>query len=221
MFLFRRDRITCESLQKMKSNLLPFLFTIGLFLLPAGSLHAELDSVLKLDVNCYFQSKESTSNKAFTGKVGKVRLDSKQLLKLIGNQKGVKFPKGSILMVADDGSVFVADSKRTFIADANAFVQLVFERDVELFNGRLNLDTGKEDSRTYYPLALKLKLANIEGTLHGIGIEKLFVGEPKKTGIQLTRGHTKSDINGKGTLNGGLGYYEGKIDLKGKTASPL
>lgn len=205
----------------MKSNPLPFVAATALFLLAATSLHAELDSVLKLDVNCYFQSKESTSNKALTGKVGKVRLDSKQLLKLIGNQKGLKFPKGTILMVADDGSVFAADSKRTFIADASAYVQLVFERDGELFNGRLNIETGKEDSRTYYPLALKLNLANIEGTLHGIGIEKLFVGEPKKTGIQLTRGHTQSEINGKGTLNGGIGYYEGKIDLKGKTASPL
>ncbi len=221
MFRSRCDRITHESHQKMKSNSLPFLFTLGLFLLPAASLHAELDAVIKLDVHCYFQSKESTSNKALTGKVGKTRLDSKQLLKLIGNQKGVKFPKGSLLMADENGNVFVADSKRTFITSADEYVRLAFDRDGQLFSGRLNLKTGKEDSRTYYPLALKLNLASIEGTLRGIGIEKRFIGEPKKTGIQLTRGNTQSDINGDGILNGGTGYYEGKIDLKGKTASPL
>ena len=194
---------------------------MGLFLLPAASLHAELDAVLRLDVRCYFQAKESASNKAMTGKVGKVRLNAKQLLSLIAKEKGVKFPNGSMLMAADDGSVFVADSRRAFIVDVSEFVLLVFERDEQLFNGRMSLKTGKEKSSTYYPLALDLKLASVQGTLHGIGIEKRTIGEPKKTGVQLTRGRTQSDINGKGMINGGVGYCEGKIDLKGKTATPL
>lgn len=220
-FQGRCDRIIPESHPKMKSNKLPFLLSIGLFLLPATALHAGLDAVLRLDVQGYFQAKESASNKAMTGKVGKVRLNAKQLLGLIGKEKGVKFPNGSMLMAADDGSVFVADSKRTFIVDASEFVQLVFKRDEQLFNGRMSLKSGKEDSTTYYPLALDLNLASIQGTLHGVGIEKRTIGEPKKTGVQFIRGRTQSDINGKGIINGGAGYCEGKIDLKGKTASPL
>lgn len=205
----------------MKSNPLPLLLSIGLFLLPTTSLYAKLDSVLTLSMNCYFQSKESSSTNTLSGKVGNVRVNAKQLLAQIGKQNGVSFPRGSILMVADDGTVFVANSQRVFIADASAYLRIVFDREDELFQGNLNLTNGKEKSTTYYGMALKLNLANLQGTVRGLAIESKDVGPPKKTGVQITQGTTSSRISGQGAVNGGLGYYEGKIDLKGKTASTL
>ncbi len=203
----------------MKSNSLKLLFSAALFLLPAMPLQAGLNAVLRMDVNCYFQAKSAASGDIVAGKVGKVRLNSKQLLQLIAREKGIKFTKGSILMATDEGAVYVADSQRTLLTDVSDLVQLEFEADVELFNGKVNVVTGKEDSRTYYPLALKLNLTDFQGTLRGIGIEDRIATAPQKIGVQVIRGNTDCSINGRGLVNGVLGYYEGKINLKGKTAS--
>jgi len=202
----------------MKSNSLKLILSAGLFLLPAMSLQAGLDTVLKVELNCYFQAKTSLSGNIDAGKVGNVRLNSKQLLTLIGRERGIRFPYGSQLKVTDVGYVYVADSNGNSILDASPYVQVTFFKGKELLNGKINIANGKEDTRTYYQLALRLNLTTLKGTLRGIGIEDLIVTAPDRDGIQIARGNTDSTVNGKGIVNGGTGYFDGRINLKGRSA---
>ncbi len=203
----------------MKSNLLKLLFAAGLFLLPAMSLQAGLNATLRVDINCYFQAKTSSSGALESGKVGIVRLNSKQLLTLISKEKGIKFANGTLLMVSDEGVVFVADAQGNVLMDVSDLVQVKLEKAEELLSGKVNLTNGKEDSRTYFPLTLTFNLATLKGTLRGIGTEDRLTTAPNKDGIQIIRGSTDSAVSGKGIINGGLGYFEGRINLKGRNAS--
>ena len=203
----------------MKSNSLKFLLSAGLFLAPALSVQAGLNARLKVDVNCYFQSKTAVSGGVESGKVGIVRLDSKQLLTLIGKEKGVRFANGSQLVITDEGATQITDASGTFLMDVSNLVRMEFQKADELLSGKVNLSNGKEDSRTYYPISLTLNLSTLKGTLRGIGIEDRLTTAPNGDGVQIIRGNTDSSVNGKGMVNGGLGYYEGTINLKGRNAS--
>jgi hypothetical protein len=194
------------------------LFSAGLFLLPAVSSKAGLNTVIKVDINCYFQAKVSASGGVDAGKVGIVRLSSKQLLNLIGREKGIRFPATTQLMADDRGNVYAANSDGDPIMDASPYIRLEFYKGSELLNGKVNVATGKEDSTSHYRLALKLKLTNLVGTLRGVAVENLLVTAPNKDGTQIARGNTDSSVNGKGRVNGGTGYYDGKINLKGRNA---
>ncbi|MEO5914700.1 MAG: hypothetical protein ABIS50_10735 [Luteolibacter sp.] len=203
----------------MKSNSLKFLLSAGLFLLPAMSLQAGLNATLQVDINCYFQAKTGISGGVESGQVGVVRLDSKQLLTLIGKEKGIKFANGTLLMVSDDAVVFVADAQGNSIMDVSNLVKIVFRKGHELLHGKVNLTNGKEDSRTYYPISLTFNLTTLKGSLDGIGIEDRLTTAPDGDGVQIIRGNTDCSVNGKGLVNGGSGFYEGTINLKGRNAS--
>lgn len=202
----------------MKSNLLKPILAVGFFLLPTLSLHATVDSVLKIDLNSYYQSKKSKGSKFASGKVTTVRVDSKQLLKLLGQEKGVRFPSGSRLMVTDVGYVYVANSKGQEVIDAAPYVQVAYGKSEELFDGKVNVTNGKENARTYSMIQLSLDFPTLEGTLEGVAIEKVKVNAPDRDGIQKSRTETKSTINGEGVINGGTGYFDGKVNLKGRGA---
>lgn len=202
----------------MKSTFLKPILSAGLFLLPVLSLHATPDTVLKVDVKCYFQAKTSISKDKQKGDVDTVRLNSKQLLKLIAREKGAKFPNGSQLIVNEAGGVAVFDSKGNFIMDASPYVTLVFSTAKQLVDGTRDLDDGKENTLSFYPIALKLKLSTAKGTLRGVAIEHTRVSSPDRDGIQVTRVDLESAINGKGEINGGFGCYEGEIKLEGREA---
>ncbi len=203
----------------MKSLALKTLFAAGLLLFPTMSAQAGLNSDIKLDVNCYFQAKTSFSGNVDAGKVGIVRLGAKQLLNLIGREKGIRFPSGSRLMADEVGNVFIADSLGNSIMDASPYAKLEYYKNNELLDGAINVSTGKEQSRTYYRLALKLNLTSLVGTLRGVAVEALLVSAPDRNGIQITRGTITSTVNGKGSVNGGAGYYDGKIVLEGRGAT--
>ena len=203
----------------MKSQSLKLILSAGLFLIPPLSLQAAgLDTVLKVELNCYYQAKTSVSGDVASGKVGIVRVNSKQLLNFIGRERGIRFANGSQLMVTDSGDVYVADSDGNSILDVNEYVHVSFAKEKQLYNGKINTSTGKEDSRNYYRLALKLNLSTLKGSLRGIGIEDLLVTAPDKDGIQIARGNTASTVNGRGVVNGGPGYFDGRINLKGRSA---
>lgn len=203
----------------MKSNFLKFLFSAGLVLLPAMSLQAGLNATLRVDINCYYQAGTSVSGGVESGRIGIVRLDSKQLLTLIGQEKGIKFANGSLLVVSDEGVVFVADAQGNTIMDVSNLVLVKVQKADELLGGKVNLTNGKEDSQTYFPLSLTFNLATLKGTLRGIGIEDRIATAPNNDGVQIIRGSTDCAVSGKGIVNGGLGYYEGRINLKGRNAS--
>ncbi len=207
-----------ESNHSMKSNLLRLSLSAGLFLLPALSLHAEVDAALKVEVDSYYQSNFSTGGKFDSGKVKKVRINSKQLLKLVSQEKGFNFPSGSKLMVTDVGYVYVANSKGQEILAAAPYIQMDLQKSDELFDGKINVQNDKENARTYYKIVLKLDLSVAKGSLSGVAIEKVNVSEPNRDGIQKTLTETKSPVNGKGVVNGGTGYFDGNIKLQGRGA---
>lgn len=203
----------------MKSNSLKTILFAGLFLLPAMSLQAGLNATLRVDINCYYQAATSVSGGVESGRIGIVRLDSKQLLTLVGREKGIKFANGTLILVSDDGVVFVGDAQGNSIMDISDLVQVDFQKKEELLGGKVNLTNGKEDSRTYFPLSLTLNLSTLKGTMRGIGIEDRIATAPSGDGVQIIRGSTDSAVSGKGQVNGGLGYFEGRINLKGRNAS--
>ncbi|MES2658756.1 MAG: hypothetical protein V4689_09060 [Verrucomicrobiota bacterium] len=202
----------------MKSNSLKFLLSAGLFLLPAMSAQAGLKAVLNVDINGYFQAKKSVSGGIESGQVGVVRLESKQLLSLIAQEMGIRFSNGSLLMVSDQAEVYVADAAGNFITNVSPYVKLELKKGNELLHGKVNILNGKEDSRTYFPLALRLNLTKLQGTLHGIGIEEMLVTQPDGDGVQIFRGNTNCSLNGKGVINGGAGLFDGVINIKGRNA---
>lgn len=202
----------------MKSTSLKLALYAGLFLFPAAALQASVDSVLKLDLRCYYQKKISSSNLKESGKVETVRLDSKQLLKMLSKEVGVKYPGGSQLKVAVDGKVFVADSKGNTLGDVSRFFSAKLDTNNSLFDGKYDGESGKEDSRNYFPISFSINLPALKGTVTGLAIEDFKANKPDKFGIQEITGRTSSSVNGKGLIEGRLAYYDGSLKLDGKNA---
>lgn len=202
----------------MKSLFTKSLFAACLCLLPTLLQAQTPDIPLKLDLNAYYQAKFSTNNKKVSGRVGINRVDSKQFIKLIAKQTGRSFPRGSRLMVSESGRCTVADSSGNTVIDATPFIEVKFLTDGAIFNGSMNTSTGRRDSRNYYMVSLNLKLDNLKGVINGVAIEIININNPSGTGVQTTRRNIKSDVNGKGGINGGTGYFEGSISLVGRTA---
>ncbi len=202
----------------MKSVFPKSLLAACLCLLPAA-LHAQTPDIpLKMNVLGYYQAKLSSGTQKVSGRVGTYRMDSKQFLKFIAKQTGRKFPRGSQLMVSGSGRCTVADSNGNTVIDATPFMEVKFLTDGSIFNGSMNTSTGRRDSRDYYMIALQLKLDNLKGILTGVANEKINVNNPSRTGVQTTRRNIRSDVNGKGLINGGPGYFEGSISMVGRTA---
>jgi hypothetical protein len=100
------------------------LLITSLFLGSAIALQASVESVLKLELLCYTQKKTSASDTTERGSVDRFRVNSKDLLRLISKQLATRFPSGSKLQVAVDGSVYVADSKGKWLGEAIDYLKL-------------------------------------------------------------------------------------------------
>lgn len=203
----------------MKRNSLKLILSAAIFLLPAMSLQAALDTVLNVDLIGYYQAKIAVVGDTQAGQVGNFRVNANQLLALIGQEKGIRFPKGSHLMVSASGEVYVAAADGTNILDAGEFLQVNFYDAQEVLQGKINTTNGSEDSVKYYSLVLKLNFVSARGTLRGVAIERTLAALPNKYGIQVTNGSTISSVNGRGIINGGAGFFEGKINLTGRSVT--
>jgi len=202
----------------MKFHSPKLLLGSGLLLLSALSLQAEVEATLNLDLRCYYQDKITTSSSQVKGSVDVVRLDSKQLLKLLAKQTGLKYPGGSQLRVSASGKVFVSDSKGNSIADVSRYFKASLNHDDALLDGKYNRETGEEKSVNYLPISFTINLPSLKGTVSGISIENFSVSKPDKFGIQQISGKSTSNVNGKGQLSGKVAYLDGKLSLSGKEA---
>jgi hypothetical protein len=195
----------------MKSKTWKLLLTAGLCL--PLSLQASVDTVLSLDLTCYVQDKILASGGVDVGKVGVLRLNAKQLLILASRQLGVKYPGGTQLLVALDGTISAVDSKGNVVSDLSKLYHV--ERNVKnrLFDGKSNQTTGQENSRDYYPITFTINLNDLKCRVSGLAIGNLDVSAPNKYGTQHISGNSSSAVNGKGSSNAELAYYNGKLSL--------
>lgn len=203
----------------MKSKSLRLVLAAGLFFGPALTLQANIDAALQLQVKCFFQEKTAASSDRESGKVGIVRVDSKVLLKLLSRRVGLAFPDGSQLIVAGDGSVYVADAKGNKLRDVSRFFGAKADVASLLFNGKRNLVNGEEKSRNYYPIAFSMNLPGLRGDIAGILTEDYTVSPATRTGVQFTAANANSDVNGKGAFDGKPAFFEGNLSLQGREAS--
>ena len=203
----------------MKTTVSTFLLTAGLCLLSASLAQAAPDAELKVSMNGYYQSNISKSNKFLRGKVSKLRVSTKQILKLISQESGRSIPKGSKLMANQDGSTEVVDKKGNFVMDSSIYVQVLFDTDSEIIDGVRNLDNGKENSRSCFKIALAMNLQGLSGTANGMAIAQNRLTAPDKDGVQKWRINAQSQVNGRGQIKDGPGFYDGKIILKGRGAT--
>ncbi len=205
----------------MKSKTLQRLFASALFFLPTLSLQASIESTLKIDLKCYYQARTTTANNNISGQVNTVRLDSKQLIRLISRKVGNSYPNGAKLIVAADGSIQVADSKGKFLRDVSQYFSLVNDQTSDLFNGKRNTLTKVEASRNYYRTQLTIALPEIATTCDGILIEDLKVTTPNKLKVQVSSGKSTSNLSGNGTVDGKPAFCDGSLKLNGKQAEVI
>jgi hypothetical protein len=205
----------------MKSKTLHRLLATALFFLPTLSLQASIESTLKVNLKCYYQARTVTANNNISGQVNTVRLDSKQLIRLISRKVGSSYPNGSKLIVAADGSVQVADSRGKFLRDVSQYFSLENDQSSDLFSGKRNTLTKVENSRSYYRTRLTIAVPEIEVTCEGILIEDLKVTTPNKLKVQVSTGNSTSNISGNGTVDGKPAFCDGSLKLDGKQAEVI
>ena len=201
----------------MKAKLNPIV-AAGLFLLTVLPLHASVDSILILAVNCYYQQKVATAGTLIAGNVDIVRVDSKQLLILLQKELAMNFPRGAQLQLATDGKVYVVDSKSVMVTDVSTYISATVDDGVRLLNGQRNLATKQENTRNYYPITLTFNFATLQGTIKGILMEKLVCSAPDRYGFNVTAEKSNATVNGSGSFNGNVAYFDGTLSLLGKTA---
>jgi len=201
----------------MNAKLNPIL-AAGLFLLTALPLHASVDSILTVVVNCYYQQKISTAGDLIAGNVDIVRVDSKQLLVLLQKELAVNFPRGAQLQLAADGKVNVVDAKSVVVADVSTYIVATLDGGVHLLNGQRNLATKQENTRNYYPITLTFNLSTLQGSIKGILMENLVAGAPDRYGFNVTTEKSNATVNGSGSYIGKQAYFDGSLTLLGKTS---
>jgi hypothetical protein len=194
------------------------LLAAGL-LLPSLPLAASVDSNLTLELKCHTQQKFSTSGPNDYGSVRTVRLDAKQLLVLVAKQLSVKLPSGAQLKITTNGKVLITDFEGTVLHDVSRYFKARLDSKNLLFNGSANNETGKENSRNYFPLAFVIELPGLRGTVRGIAVEDFKVTSPDSDGIQIATGNIETMVNGKGKVDGSTALYDGSLYLKGRKAT--
>lgn len=203
----------------MKTFVSKSLLATCLCLMPAPLLHAAPDVALKISLNGYYQAKIAKSSSFLRGKVAKTRISTKQILKLISQESGRSIPSGSQLMVNPDGSSTVVDRKGDIILDSTQYVRVIYYSDTEIIDGVRNTDSGKEKSNSYLKIALALDLEGMSGTINGMAISENRISPPDRDGVQKWTVHARSQVNGRGEIKGGPGFYDGKINLDGRGAT--
>lgn len=202
----------------MKSKTLQLIITAGLLICPALAQETSVSSILTLDMKYYYQQSGTPSGTAGAGKVGVVRVSSKQLLNLAANQLGVRFPNGTRLLATAEGGVFAVNQKGTVLNDLSALFVLTRDTANLLFDGRSKQPAGQQTSRNYYPATFTFKVGGLDGSVGGILIETFEITAPDKFSIRRISSDSNTEVSGKGTYNNSLSYYEGKLKLTGRTA---
>jgi|GEM_PF-4169440 len=203
----------------MKTITFKLLLASGLFLLPALSAQASVNSTLRLDVKCYYQFKTSVSGVKSIGIAKVVRLDSKQLIVILGKQAGIRYPGGSQLEVTVNGQVFITNSKGDRLGNVSKYLQANLDTQSRVSDGFHNNQTNQETTRNYFPVSFTMDLPAVKGTVYGMANELFKITPPTGDGLQLTIGHTDADVNGTGSFSGALAHYNGKLALDGRSAS--
>jgi hypothetical protein len=202
----------------MKFEPSSLLLTASLFLLSQLSLQA-IEPEIRMTLKYYVQKSTSTSSGIEKGEVKTVRLDSKQLLKILSATTGVKYPSGSQLRVDEAGKVIAFDTKGNFRTDLSNYLTADFSADDALFDGKYDRQTQKENSTRYFPLSFTMNLPGLKGTITGLAIEKFKTTAANKDGIQFSTSLSKSPVSGQGLVDGQLAYFDGVFKLKGRRAS--
>lgn len=202
----------------MKSKTLHLLLATGIFLLPALTAQASVDSTLKLNIKCYYQLKTAVSGVKDIGIAKVVRLDSKQLIVLLGKEVSINYPGGSQLEVATDGKVFVTNSKGDRLADVSQYFHATLETQSRVYNGFRSTLTNQETTRNYFPVSFTIDLPSLKGTVSGMADEFFKVTPPNSDGLQLVVGHNNAEVNGRGTFGGTVAFYNGRLALDGRKA---
>ena len=193
----------------------------ALVLWPTLALHASVDATLTLDLKCYTQQSFTSYGVVDTGHVATLRLDSKQLLYLLGKQLNHVFANGSQLKIAVNGNVYVADPKGTLIQDVSEYIYAKIDDQPRLVNGQRNRSTDREYTQNYFPITLTIDLMVLQATVKGIMLEKLSVTAADRFGVHRITDLSSSTINGSGIYNGKLAYFDGSLKLRALTASIL
>lgn len=194
------------------------LLITSLFLGSVISLQARVDSVLKLQLKRSTQTSSNTTSTTEKGRVSNSRVDSKQLLSLIAKARGTRFPDGSKLQVASDGTVYVADSKGRRVSEVSEYLRISFDDKNNLFDGHRNLVTGTETSKNFFPIRLVIDLPDLKGSVSGIANEDFKARAPNGDGVRIITGASKTMVSGKGSFEGGTALYEGTLRLVGRQA---
>ena len=202
----------------MKSKTVRLILAAGLLICPALAEETSVNSIMTLNMKCYYQQSGTPSGTVGAGKVGVFRVDSKQLLKLAANQLGISFPNGTRLLATADGGVFAVNSKGDVIRDLSAYFLLKRDTANLLFDGRSKQPAGQQTSRNYYPVTFTMNLAGLTGTVGGLLIETFKITAPDKFGVRRISSDSNTPVSGKGTYGNSLSYYEGDLKLSGKTA---
>ena len=202
----------------MKSPALNLLLTTGLFLCPALSVQASVDSILKLDIKCYYQLKTSSSATKDTGSVRVIRLDTKQLLALLSTQLDIRYTDGTQFEVATNGGVFVTDSKGNRLGDVSPYLHANFDLKSRIYDGSRIILTEEEISRNYFPVSFTINLPSLKVTFSGIANELYRVTAPNGDGVQIFQGHTDTNVSGSGSVEGIPAHFTGTLTLDGRKA---
>lgn len=195
-----------------------FLLSSALLLASGPALHASMDSVLTLDLKCFYQDSSVVKGDTQYGKAGILRVDSKQLIILIGRESNIKFPGGSQLTVMMDGKVFVTPPKGEAPTDVTRYISATIASDKAVYNGSYNFKTGQQNRRNYYPITLKIKLPALNATIKGTATEDLNTRKPDTDGVQISTSATKSTVSGDGWSKDKRAYFEGTLSMKGRQA---
>ncbi len=203
----------------MKSITSKLLLAGGLFLLPALSAQASVDSTLRIDILCYYQLKTYVSGVKSIGTAKVIRLDSKQLIVLLGKRAGVKYPDGSQLEVAVNGQVFITSSQGDRLRNVSKHLKANLETQSRVYDGYRNNQTNQETTQNYFPISFTMDLPGVKGTVYGMANELFRITSPTGDGVQIIRGHTEADVNGSGSFSSALAHYNGRLTLDGRRAT--
>jgi hypothetical protein len=205
----------------MKSKPFKLFLSAAVLLVSSLGAQASVDSALSLDLTSFYQESYSVKGDIENGKSTKVRVNSKDLITLIGREAKIGFKNGSKLMVGTDGSVYVASPDGKTHTDVSAYLTSSVPAEGAVVDGKLNLSTGQQDRRNYYILTLELNLPEIRGTVTGVATETFSVSKPTRDGVQIFKGSTKASVSGQGYTRSKTSFFQGSATLKGREAAVL
>lgn len=202
----------------MKTKILRVILPSLLFFAGALNSEARIDSELDLDLKCYFQNSLVVTNSRETGQLATGRVNSKDLMRLIGQQSGVSFRNGSKLKMATDGKVYVETPDGSVRTDVSQYVMGYPETADQAIDGSYYFDSNRENRRYFYRIQIQINIGNLQGVVSGLTEESINASPPNRYDVQIVKSSGKSVVNGKGLFQGKLAYFDGKLTLKGSQA---